>query len=366
MKLASCTIARTCAWVVLSALAGAACAQSSVTVFALIDLNLSQYNSGSKANAGRLRLMNDGTTNGLNGSRLGFRGTEDLGGGLRAGFLMEQGVIADTGTLGQGGRGYGRQIFLSLSKDGAGELRLGRQYILSDSVVGQGNPFSNALVNNPTTSVTNMGRNLPMFLNAPRADNVVQYQTPSFGGVVLAGQLGAGEGGFDRFHGLRAVYAAGPLYVGATYEFGKSRTTGVKNNKSLSASANYNLGFMKLEAGLQRNSDLALGSGNGAAVGVSNLIVTGATSFTLKDSDGLTLGAEVPVSSAVTLGVNFTRMNYKGTNGASNDLGKAALSARYGLSKNTFLYAGVSQATGGLKDYISQARVAQAGMRTLF
>jgi general bacterial porin, GBP family len=363
MKFTPTTAALAAALAVVSV---SASAQSSVTIFALLDLNASQYNSGSKANAGTLRVLNDGTTNGLNGSRLGFRGTEDLGGGLRAGFLMEQGVIADTGNLGQGGRGYGRQVFLSLSKDGAGELRLGRQYILSDSVVGQGNPFSNALVNNPTTSVTNMGRNLPMFLNAPRADNVVQYQSPSLGGVVLAGQVGAGEGGFDRFHGLRAVYAGGPLYVGVVYEFGKSRSTGQKNNKSLSASANYNLGFMKLEAGLQRNSDLATGSGNGAAVGVSNLIVTGPTSFTLKGLNGLTLGAEIPVSSAATLGVNYTRMDYKGTNGGSSNLGKFAFSARYALSKNTFLYSGLSVATGELKEYISQKRVMQAGMRTAF
>jgi general bacterial porin, GBP family len=343
-----------------------ASAQSSVTVFALLDGNVSQYNSGSKANAGTLRLLNDGTANGLNGSRLGFRGTEDLGKGLRAGFLMEQGVLVDTGNLGQGGRGWGRQIFLSLSKDGAGELRLGRQYVLSDSVVGQGNPFGNALVNNPTTSVTNMGRNLPMFLNAPRADNVVQYQSPSLGGVVLAAQLGAGEAGADRFHGLRAVYAGGPLYVGVTYEFGKSRITGDTNNKSLSASANYNFGFMKLQAGLQRNTDLATGSGNGAAVGVSNLIVTGPTSFTLKNLNGLTLGAEVPLGGAATLGANYTRMDYKGTNGGSSNLGKFALSARYALSKNSFLYTGLSQATGELKEYISQARVVQAGMRTAF
>jgi general bacterial porin, GBP family len=350
----------------LVGLSGATFAQSSVTVFSLIDLNLSQYSSGSKANAGTLRVMNDGTVNGLNGSRLGFRGTEDLGGGLRAGFLMEQGVLVDTGNLGQGGRAYGRQVFVSLSKTGAGEVRLGRQYILSDSVVGQGNPFGNALVNNPTTSVTNMGRNLPMFLNAPRADNAITYQSPNWGGFGLGAMVAAGEAGSDRFHGMRATYGGGPLYVGVVYEFNKSRSTGDTTNKSLSVSANYNLGFVKLVGGLQRNSDLTTTSGNGAAVGVSNLIVTGATSFTLKDLNGLTVGAEVPVGGATVLGINYTRVDYKGTTGASNDLGKFAFTARYGFSKNTFLYGGLSQATGGLKEYISQVRVVQAGMRTAF
>jgi general bacterial porin, GBP family len=322
---------------VCAVVCSAASAQSSVTAFVLIDLNLSQYSSGSKANAGTLRAMNDGTVNGLNGSRLGFRGSEDLG----------------TGNLAQGGRGWGRQAYLSLSSS-AGELRLGRQYVLSDSVVGQGNPFGNALVNNPTTSVTNMGRNLPLFLNAPRADNVVQYQSPSFGGFALAAQIAPGEGNNDRFHGLRAVYTSGAFYVGSSYEWNVSRV-----------SAAYNFGSFKLLGGIQQNSDLATGSGNGAASGVSNLVLTGPTNLTIKDTSGWTVGAEVPFG-LTTLGVNYVRMSYDGTSGASSDLGKLALSARHALSKSTFLYGGVYSATGALKDHISQKRVLQAGVRTSF
>jgi predicted porin len=349
---------------VCAVVCSAASAQSSVTAFVLIDLNLSQYSSGSKANAGTLRAMNDGTVNGLNGSRLGFRGSEDLGGGMRAGFLIEQGVLGDTGNLAQGGRGWGRQAYLSLSSS-AGELRLGRQYVLSDSVVGQGNPFGNALVNNPTTSVTNMGRILPLFLNAPRADNVVQYQSPSFGGFALAAQIAPGEGNNDRFHGLRAVYTSGAFYVGSSYEWNVSRVSAAKTNKSLSASANYNFGSFKLLGGIQQNSDLATGSGNGAASGVSNLVLTGPTNLTIKDTSGWTVGAEVPFG-LTTLGVNYVRMSYDGTSGASSDLGKLALSARHALSKSTFLYGGVYSATGALKDHISQKRVLQAGVRTSF
>ena len=347
-------------------LSTAAQAQSSVTIFALIDANISNYSPGSKVGGGDLTLMNDGTTNGLNGSRWGIRGVEDLGDGMKASILLESGVIVDTGSAGQGGRSFGRQAFVALSTPRAGEVRLGRQYILSDSVVGQGNPFGNALVNNPTTSVTNMGRNLPMFLNAPRADNVLQYQTPSFGGVTLAAQLAPGEGTADRFHGVRATYAAGPLYAGLSYEWGKSRATGDSTNKSLSISANYNLGVAKLLGGIQRNSDLATGSGNGAAVGVSNLVVTGATGFTMDEANGWTLGAEIPVGQALVIGPNYTRMTYANAAGASASLGKFALTGRYGLSKNTFLYAGASLATGDLKDYISQKRVIQAGLRTAF
>ncbi|CAD5375129.1 Putative porin [Rubrivivax sp. A210] len=349
----------------LTALAGAASAQSTVTLFGLIDLNVNKSMAGGKSGAADLTAMNDGTVNGLNGSRWGVRTSEDLGNGIRVGAHLEAGILVDTGTSAQGGRAFGRQIFASVSSKEAGEVRLGRQYILSDSVVGAGNPYGNGGVWNPTTSVTNVGKNLPMFLNAPRADNIVQYQTPALGPVTLAAQIAPGEGTNDRFHGLRAVYSAAGLYVGATYEWGESRATGKTNNKSVSLSANYDFGKFKVKGGLQRNSDLATGSGNGAAVGVSNLVVTGDTTFTFDKSNGWTLGGELPMG-AMTLAANYTRMTYDGTNGASDDLGKIAVGGWYALSKSTLLYVGASFATGGLKDYISQEKVMHAGIRTSF
>jgi len=349
----------------LLTLAGAVSAQSSVNLFGLIDLNLTNAKAGNSAGGQGLTTMNDGTANGLNGSRWGIRASEDLGGGLKAGVLLESGILADTGTAAQGGRAFGRQIFASLGSNAAGELRLGRQYILSDSVVGQGNPFGNALVNNPTTSVTNMGRNLPVFLNAPRADNAIQYQTPTMGGITGAFQWAPGEGVSDKFQGARVVYAQAPLYVGMSYEWNQPRAGGASTNKSLSLSANYDFGRFKLLGGIQRNRDLTTTSGNGAAVGVSNRIVTGANTFTMTRNDGVTVGVEVPLGKT-TLGVNYTRATYKSAATDEADLGKLALAARYGLSKNTFLYTGISIATGDLKDYISQKRVVQLGMRTAF
>lgn len=338
-----------------------------MTIFGLIDLNLSSYSAGSKSNDVSRTVMNDGTVNGLNGSRWGIKTKEDLGGGVTAGVWLESGFGADTGGSFQGGRLFGRQAFVSLASASAGELRLGRQYVLSDSVIGQGNPFSNALVNNPTTSVTNAGKNLPYFLNPSRSDNVFQYETASFSGLTAAVQYAPGEGVFDKYQGLRLAYAQGPLYMGAAYEWNKDRTTSQSTNKALSVSANYNFGSFKLLGGMQQSNDLTTTSGNGTASGVSNLTVTGPNStFTLKKFTGYTVGAEVPVGAATVLGVNYTAMNYKGTLNESTNLGKVALSARYALSKTTFLYAGASFATGQLKDYISQKTVVQAGLRTSF
>lgn len=349
------------------AAAGAAHAQSSVTLYGLVDLNLTRTTAGSKAGGASQIDMNDGTINGLNGSRWGMRVSEDLGGGMKAGAVLESGILADTGAAGQGGRSFGRQVFLSLSSAAVGELRLGRQYVLSDSTMGTANPFGNAMTFNTGTGVTNMGKALPFWLNVPRADNVIQYQTPNFGGVQLAAQAAPEEGGTsDRFHGVKLSYGAGPVALAVSYEWNKSRTTGGNTNKSLTLGANYNFGPVKLLAGLQRNRDLALGSGNGAAAGVTNLTVTNAAgTFNATQADGYTVGVEVPVGS-FTFATNYSTVKYQAASGTSSKLGKVAIGGRYGLSKNTFLYASGSQATGELKDYISQNRVIQAGLRTAF
>jgi len=353
------------ACVLTAAFANAAHAQSNVTLFGLLDLNVTNTSPGGNVASDSVWTMNDGTLNGLNGSRWGIRASEDLGSGLKASVLLESGLFADTGALAQGGRAFGRQAFIGLGSATAGEVRFGRQYVLSDSVIGQGNPFGNALVNNPTTSVTNMGANLPLWLNGLRADNTIQYQSPSFAGLSAAAQLGLGEGTSDRFHGLRLTYGNGGLYTGLVYEWNKPRAGGDNTNKSLTLTANYDFGALKLLGGVQRNRDLTTGSGNGPAAGVNNLTVTGESSFTMNQSDGVTAGVEVPFGST-TLGVNYTRVKYESAAGADAGLGKFAVGVRHGLSKNTFLYAGASIATGELKDYISQERVVQAGVRTTF
>jgi general bacterial porin, GBP family len=281
---------------------------------------------------------------------------------LRAQAVLESGLAADTGALGQGGLAFGRQVFVALSSASLGELRLGRQYILEDSTMGLSNPFGNALVNNQGTGVTNMGRALPFWLNAPRANNVIQYQTPTMAGFYAAAQLAPGEGTADRFHGVKLGYGAGALNAAVSYEWNRSRSTGQDVNRSLTLAANYNFGPVKLLGGLQRNDELTTTSGNGAFIG-NNLIVTSAAgAFTMAENTGYTVGVEVPVG-AVTWGLNYSQVTYEAASGAEASLGKVALAARYALSKTTFLYTGLSVATGDLKNHISEQRVVQAGMR---
>jgi len=366
-------------------------AEDNTTIFGLIDLNITNTKGGAPVGSPTLTQMNDGTVNGLNGSRWGIRSYEDLGGGLRAGVHLESGFFADTGSSAQGGRLFGRQGFVYLSQPSAGELRLGRQYVLEDSVMCATTPFTpncNSLTLNPGTAITNRGVGLPFWLNAPRADNVVMYQTPSFGGAYAAVQWAPGENTFDTFHGLKLGYTGGPLTVAASYEWSNPRTGIVipanlnidpkgPINKSITFGSNYDFGPARLYLGYQSNDNLVANPGanqNGALLGFANLTVSdGTTTFPMKKSSGPTVGVGVPIGSWL-LGVNYTRMKFEGpstvpaTLGQTEHLtlGKAGIGAVYSLSKVTFLYASISEATGDLKDQINQKTVSQVGLRKAF
>lgn len=102
----------------------AAHAQSNVQIYGILDSGV-EHLSGGGTSVTRMPTV----TGGFMASRLGFRGTEDLGGGLKANFVMEMGLGADTGALQQSGRGFGRQSYVGLSGDW-GSLTLGRQYTM--------------------------------------------------------------------------------------------------------------------------------------------------------------------------------------------------------------------------------------------
>lgn len=109
----------------LAAGTGMAHAQSSVSIYGLIDLGLTYYSNAAKTGGGGASLlrMDSGIAQ---GSRIGFKGTEDLGGGLNAFFTLETGFGADDGSLGQGGLLFGRQSFVGLGSKDWGALSVGR------------------------------------------------------------------------------------------------------------------------------------------------------------------------------------------------------------------------------------------------
>lgn len=208
----------------LTAFAGVASAQSSVTVFGGIDLAARNVKNGP---AGSLKTL---STDGNYSSRLGFRGIEDIGGGLKAGFWLEAGLGADTGGMGAaGGATWNRRATASLMGD-FGELRLGRDYTPTFWTHTQFDPFGTNGVGNANNLIGTgglaTGTTTTRILGVPstasgdartgthvRADNSIGYHLPgNLGGLYGQAMIAAGEGTVgNKYQGARLGYAAGPI-----------------------------------------------------------------------------------------------------------------------------------------------------------
>lgn len=196
---------------VLGTVSGFANAQSSVTLYGLIDAGITYTNN----QAGSRNVQ--ATSGSVNGSRWGLRGAEDLGGGLKAIFVLENGFSIDTGKLGQGSREFGRQAFVGLSSDQYGAVTLGRQY---DSVVDYLGPLALTGTQFGGTQAAHPFDNDNLD-NSFRVSNSLKYQSVNYGGVKFGGLYGFSNdaGGFstNRAYSAGASYNYGPLNVAAGY-----------------------------------------------------------------------------------------------------------------------------------------------------
>ena len=199
---------------VLGAFAGVASAQSSVTLYGTLDVNGRYVKADGKA-----RSLTQ-STDGLNSSQLGFRGTEDLGGGLKAGFVLLAGIAPDSGGVNvtsTSSRFFNRRSTVSLL-GGFGEVRLGRDYTPT---------FWNMTIFDAFgTNGLGSSLNTRQLYNGTRQDNSIGYFLPSnLGGIYGQAMVGAGEAGGSadrpaRYIGGRVGFAAGPFDIafGASQE----------------------------------------------------------------------------------------------------------------------------------------------------
>jgi predicted porin len=295
------------------AASGAAMAQSSVTLFGVVD---AAYAVGKGAASSKTQLRNSG----YNSSRLGFRGTEDLGGGMKASFWLEAGVNNDDGTgsassalnqaqtaanVGTQGLTFNRRSTVSL-EGGMGELRLGRDYtphFWSETVY---DPFG---TNGVGTSITAFKGGL----TGVRASNSIGYLSPSMGGVKLWAQTYMGENAstaakVGNGNSYRITFDQGAISLAYA---GSSTTTGAgTTNKTSNIAGSYDLGVAKLMA--QSNTTE----------------ITGA-----KDIKGSVIGALVPMAGGT----------FRIASSQTDQAGKKAKLMAVGfvnpLSKRTDLYA---------------------------
>ncbi|SFI49181.1 Outer membrane protein (porin) [Collimonas sp. OK307] len=337
----------------LSGISGMTQAQTNVTIYGLIDLGVNYTNNvGGKSQV----QLESGD---VQGSRLGFKGSEDLGGGLSAVFKLENGFKADTGKLGQGGLFFGRQAFVGLSSTTAGTVTMGRQY---DSVVDFVGPvtanggwagylFSHPLDNDNTD-------------NSFRVNNSVKYTSPNFSGVTFGGLYGfgetAGNAGNNRTYSLGASYVNGPLTAGLAYmnlNHTGTTTSGsitpsdatflADKQKIFGAGINYTIGAAILGF-VYTNTNLTNPTGDNGYI--SSFAPAVGTLNSLKFNN-YEINARYQVTAALNLGAMYTYTQGKYDATAGNVKPKwstLGLMADYNLSKRTDIYLqGIYQKVGG-------------------
>jgi predicted porin len=221
---------------VLAAACGplSAAAQGNVTLYGIADAAVAVENTGAPG-AGSRKVLNSGNQS---SSRLGFRGVEDLGDGLKAMFNLEAGIGLDKGVADSAF--FGRRSVVGL-EGGFGALTLGREYspiasvAAATDILGQGFYGSNL-------SALTTGR------LSRRLSNAVSYKTPSLAGFKASLVASAGEGvaGASKVLGAAAEYKSGPLYLGAGYHTVERVASG--NDKEYAFGLGYTLGSTDIRA----------------------------------------------------------------------------------------------------------------------
>ena len=293
----------------LLAIAGAASAQSTVTVYGKVDLGL-VVDSG--AAAGKSVRLSSGVTG---GSRLGFKGSEDLGGGYKAAFQLETGYCADSAAgapnFCTGSNQFmGRQAHGDLS--GAfGTLSGGRQYSLGYLNLTTIDPFGTGYAGQVNNIVDAAG---------VRLNNSVHYTTPAFAGLTASGEVAFGEttGNWKsgRVFGGSVNYASGPAYAGFSfYDLANANGAGAARRDYL-LGGTYDFGVVKAHALVEK--------ADGDPTGAIKL-----------DTLDLMAGVSVPLAGG-SLMASYVHHDDRGALGRdANQLGAAY---NYPLSKRTSLY----------------------------
>ena len=272
--------------------AGVAHAQSSVTLYGIVDVGIIK----DKDAATELR------SGGMSTSRLGFKGTEDLGGGLSAVFKLEGSLAVDTGT--PDALKFNRESYVGLA-GGFGEVRFGKNWTAYDDIA-----FNTNSVFDSTFAPTNIWAAYALYNANP--DNGIKYVSPTFGGVSGAFTTNLREGGDARTSSFHVKYEGGPVYAGLGYQIDK---VGTAETKFTIVNGSYDFGVAKL-----------LGS-------VGRVAIDGGA-----DVDELSLGADFPVGDALTLSAGVASSK---VDGGSETGRSAALGLSYALSKRTTAYGGV-------------------------
>jgi predicted porin len=336
----------------LATLSTAAFAQS-VTVYGTVDLGLQSINKTDSSGLRRTAVESGG----LSPSIFGFRGTEDLGGGLKANFNLEGHLAADSGAAQQWGGLFARQANVSLSSS-AGSITLGKQYTSAVLAYAATDPrglketnsglIAWATSQHPLTTshtVTAPGNtNIPIDVFV---SNAVGAST-TVGKVNLSAQYAFGEQAGDQSRNsaisLGAVYADGPLTLSTGYQNqkGNAANTALSQNKKAFIGVGYKFGAATVKANYLDTK--------------SNHATTGAEEYNHKVAG---FGIDYATSAKNTVTVAYYDTKNKATGAVDDDAKTTVLSDEYSLSKRTTLYATLATSKHG-RNYTGGSAFANA------
>lgn len=296
---------------VLGSVAGMAQAQSSVTMYGLVDVWAGRV-KGEIPGVGSASVtaLESG---GLATSRWGVQGSEDLGGGLKAIFKLEQGFDASNGTA-VANTAFNRQSWVGL-EGGFGTVQFGNVWSAFDDVFYIGNSIFDAVAFSPAYQVMSVAA----YNDKPR--NALRYTSPNFGGFSAAVSHGLDENAAVKRDqtDFNLQYAAGPLTAAFAYQLQNDAAGVGQDAKFTYFTAAYDLGVAVLKGGVGQTRNV----------------------YATKTNDWQ-IGADFPLSSALSLSTGYA--SSKDKDGTDTKRTGYSVGALYSLSKRTSTYAAFTKA----------------------
>ena len=290
------------------AVSGAAFAQSSVTLYGVADVVVHKDND----------VSTKMTSGGVSTSRWGVKGSEDLGGGLKANFNFEQGLDLTTGALKSSATPFNRQANVGFS-GGFGVVKLGKTWNAYDDMAGAANDVFDSVLSSARISPSSNNYN-------GNPDQGIYYSTPTMGGFsgALSSSFKTGSDNL-RVSAINGTYNAGPVYVGLGFENQSGDATSVKNTR---LNGSYDLGAAMIKAAYGQHKEAGA------------------------DSKDFSVGVDVPLSPALVMSAGYTQVRPDAGGDKPNSF---AVGANYSLSKRTSVYGGFRKdndaaATGAMGD----------------
>ena len=300
-------------------------AQTNVTIYGVADAALVVERGGSGGSVTKL------TSGAASASRIGFKGSEDLGDGMSAFFTLETGAKIDTGELDAANTIFNRQAFVGL-KTNAGSVAFGRQYTPYHlTLTAVADPFGTGYAGTSKNLLPDNGANV-------RASNAVTYASPVVRGANVELFYSAGEQSTlaaGRQFGGAVGYAQGPLTVRLAYNSKNADVAATNTRHDLGRNvllgANYDLKWIKLYGAFGVDKGY-----NSAALGNPNNPYGGVKPTASTDGRDLLLGFSAPVGPGTLM---FSTQRKDDRTAFNQDATEWGIGYLYALSKRSGLYA---------------------------